>query len=78
MSNTLGKKFKLNEVVSLLRSGKTRRASSQISRDLSQALVASESGKPQQMDNALVNRCKSQRKRRSKSKGQVVAYWYCY
>ena len=68
----MGNKFKLNDVVSSLVSEETRRASSQMSSDLSQALAAGERGRSQQRDDISANKGKLQGKRRSTSRGRII------
>ena len=68
VANTMGNKFKLNDVVSSLSSEETKRASSQISSDLSQALASGERGRSQQRDDISANKSKFQGKGRSKSR----------
>ena len=77
VANTIGSKFKLNDAVSSLSSEETRRASSQMSSDLSQALAASERGRSQPRDDISANKSKFQGKGRSKSRGRIVTCWYC-
>ena len=75
-SNTIGNKFKLQDVIASLANEETRNASSQLSDKSSQPLVTGDRGRSQHRDQSSgFNRGRSQSKGRSKSQGRKVTSW---
>ncbi|XP_020524650.1 uncharacterized protein LOC110007532 [Amborella trichopoda] len=78
VTNTIGNKFNLKDVVASLLNEWTRKASTQMLAESNQALAAGDRGRTQHRDQHYgFNKGKSHNRGRSKSQGKKVTYWYC-